>query len=68
MSLVRAMAQGLERMTGDRGGPGVRILVATLRFGTLAVPFVVNPTLPVSFGGGTKTPSVPSIWCLCHGK
>ena len=28
----------------------------------------VYPALPVSFGGDTKKPSVPSNWCLCQGK
>ena len=53
---------GLEHWTGDRMLMGSNPAVATsLRnFGNS-----VYRTLPVSFGGDTKN---PSIWCLCQGE
>ena len=52
-----AVVQSLERKTGDRIS-SVRILVEPLR----NVDNSVSPTLPMSFGGDTKT-----RWSLLYG-
>ena len=47
------MAQWLDRRTGDRGILGSRILLVALPLRNVANS--VYPTLPVSFGGDTKS-------------
>ena len=59
---VRALAWAGDR-TVSRPGSNPATVTSLRNFGNS-----VYPALPVSFGGGTKKPSVPSIWCLCQGK
>ena len=59
---VRALAWAGDR-TVSRPGSNPATVTSLRNFGNS-----VYPALPVSFGGDTKKPSVPSIWCLCQGK
>ena len=59
---VRALAWAGDR-TVSRPGSNPTEAASLRNFGNS-----VYPALPVSFGGDTKKPSVPSIWCICQGR